>query len=95
MIPLISSLLFAVGVWLLFSRDWLRSIIGVSLAGQGVNLTLLMSGGATTQDPLPQALVLTAIVIGFGLQAFLLYLGIMYFKHHSGADTDHLKEVEE
>ena len=89
---LIASALFGAGVWLVLSRDWLRTVIGISLLGHAVNLILLSSAGPDAADPLPQALVLTAIVIGFGLQAFLLILGTLYFKRHSVADTDELEE---
>lgn len=88
---LIPPLLFAAGIWLLLSRDWLRTVIGISLLGHAVNLILLSSMGGV-HDPLPQALVLTAIVIGFGLQAFLLVLGTLYFRRHGVADTDELEE---
>ena len=92
MSSLIPPLLFAAGVWLLLSRDWLRTVIGISLLGHAVNLILLSSAGSELNDPLPQALVLTAIVIGFGLQAFLLILGTLYFRRHGMADTDELEE---
>lgn len=92
MSSLIPPLLFAAGVWLLLSRDWLRTVIGISLLGHAVNLILLSSAGSEPNDPLPQALVLTAIVIGFGLQAFLLILGMLYFRRHGMADTDELEE---
>lgn len=92
MSSLIPPLLFAAGVWLLLSRDWLRTVIGISLMGHAVNLILLSSAASELNDPLPQALVLTAIVIGFGLQAFLLILGTLYFRRHGMADTDELEE---
>jgi multicomponent Na+:H+ antiporter subunit C len=83
----VSSLLFAFGTYLLLQRQLTRIIIGLSLLSHGVNLLLLLGGrrgtppviGDTTAgiaDPLPQALVLTAIVITFGLSAFLLALAV-------------------
>lgn len=42
---------------------------------------------ATYADPLPQALVLTAIVIGFGMTALLLVVAIVSRRHH---DSDHV-----
>ena len=66
-------------------RSLTRIVVGIGLIGNGANLLLVVAGsrpgvppivgrltGAT--DPIPQALVLTAIVIGFALQAFLLAL---------------------
>lgn len=92
MSALIPPLLFAAGVWLLLSRDWLRTVIGISLISHATNLILLSSAGADSADPLPPALVLTSIVISFGLQAFLLILGTLYFRRHAVADTDEIEE---
>ena len=77
--------LVAAGVYLLLERSLTRIIIGIVLIGNGVNVLFLVAGGAaggpplvgTTpdaemSDPLPQAMVLTAIVITLGMIAFLL-----------------------
>ena len=80
------AVLYGVGVWLLLQRSLSRIVIGLAVLGHGANLLLLAAGGppgsppvagadpATTADPLPQALALTAIVITFGVSAFLLAL---------------------
>lgn len=83
-----AGVVFATGTWLLMQRRLSRIIIGVGLLGHGANLLLLLAAGgrgdtplvdqsdaATMADPLPQALALTAIVITFGITAFLLALG--------------------
>lgn len=83
-----AALLFATGTWMLLQRRLSRILIGVGLIGHGSNILLLVSGGGggnspiidTAEpedftDPLPQALVLTSIVITFGVTAFLLALG--------------------
>jgi multicomponent Na+:H+ antiporter subunit C len=77
--------LVTTGVYLLLERNLTRVIIGLVLIGNGVNVLFLVAGGAaggapivgTTpvgemSDPLPQAMVLTAIVITLGMTAFLL-----------------------
>ncbi len=77
--------LVTAGVYLLLERSLTRIIIGIVLIGNGVNVLFLVAGGAaggpplvgTTpdaemSDPLPQAMVLTAIVITLGMTAFLL-----------------------
>ena len=82
------AVLFACGTWLLMQRRLTRIIIGIGLLGHGANLLLVTSGGIGGRapiigadeegfyaDPLPQALALTAIVITFGVTAFLLALG--------------------
>ena len=86
---LIVAALFAVGTYLVLQRKLTRIIIGLGLLGHGANLLLLIVGGpaglrpdhrraspAATPiaDPIPQALALTAIVIRFGVTAFLLAL---------------------
>lgn len=80
------GVLYAVGTWLLLQRSLSRIVIGLAALGHGANLLLLSAGGraggvpmagadpATTADPLPQALALTAIVITFGVSGFLLAL---------------------
>lgn len=83
-IVIMVGVIFAAGVSLLLERSLTRILLGVILLGNGVNLLILLggrSGGAPIvgtgptgemSDPLPQAMVLTAIVITFGLTAFLL-----------------------
>ncbi|HVM05093.1 MAG TPA: NADH-quinone oxidoreductase subunit K [Acidimicrobiales bacterium] len=81
-----AGLLCACGTYLVLGRQLSRVVIGVGLLGHGVNILLVLSGGdggdpafvggdaGEFADPLPQALVLTAIVITFGVIAFLLAL---------------------
>ncbi|MBM9469227.1 sodium:proton antiporter [Nakamurella leprariae] len=95
--------LFAAGVYLMMSRNLVRVLLGFLLAGHGVNLLLLTSGtsgvapivgegdpDAALADPLPQALILTSIVISLGVSAFLL--AMVYRNYRSTAaivvDTD-------
>ncbi len=80
-----AAVLFGVGAWLLMQRRLTRIIVGLGLIGHGTNILLITSGGPgglppligngepdEFADPLPQALALTAIVITFGVMAFLL-----------------------
>lgn len=82
-----TGVVFAAGTWLLLQRRLSRIVIGIALFGNGAILVLLQSGGErgvaplagstggeTVADPMPQALSLTAIVISFGVTAFLLAL---------------------
>ncbi|MEM7093393.1 MAG: NADH-quinone oxidoreductase subunit K [Actinomycetota bacterium] len=79
--------LTSVGLFLITARSLSRIVLGFALLGHGAVVALLASGGRpgsppladqSTADqisnPLPQALALTAIVIGFGLTLFLLAL---------------------
>lgn len=81
-----AAVLFTLGTYLLLQRKLSRIIIGLGLLSHGANVLLVNSGrsglppligsGAPDEfaDPLPQALVLTAIVISFGTTALLLAL---------------------
>ena len=79
--------LVMVGTYLLTARSLSRIVLGFSLLGHAAVLALLAAGGlageppladrldgATSANPLPQALALTAIVISFALTLFLLAL---------------------
>ncbi|MFY9481516.1 MAG: Na(+)/H(+) antiporter subunit C [Ilumatobacteraceae bacterium] len=79
------AVLFAVGSYLLMERSLTRVALGVGVIGNGVNVLIIASGSDAGEapiigregvltDPLPQALVLTAIVIGFALLTFLMTL---------------------
>lgn len=87
----IVAVLMACGVYLLLRARTFSVVVGLSLLSYAVNLFLFFSGrlrmgvpplvggaGAPPPivDPLPQALVLTAIVIGFGMTAFVLILAL-------------------
>lgn len=79
------AVLVGSGVYLLLERSLTRVLIGVILVSNGVNLAFLVASGpagkpplvdryaaSTIADPLPQAFVLTAIVITLGTTAFVL-----------------------
>jgi multicomponent Na+:H+ antiporter subunit C len=81
------AVLFGAGTYLLLQRALTRIVLGLALIAHAANLLLLKVGGppgappfigsadeAQMADPLPQALALTAIVISFGMTAFLLAL---------------------
>jgi multicomponent Na+:H+ antiporter subunit C len=77
---------FAGGTFLLLQRTLTRTVLAIGLFGNGVNVLLLSSGGRAgsapilggeqgpLSDPMPQSMALTAIVITFGIMAFLLAL---------------------
>jgi multicomponent Na+:H+ antiporter subunit C len=72
------------GVYLVLERSLTRVLVGLVMLGNGVNLLFRISSGppgrapivsadrSPMSDPLPQALVLTAIVISLGTTAFVL-----------------------
>lgn len=87
---LVAGLLCGCGLYLLLSRNLQRMAIGFLLLSNGVNLFVLTSAGLSANaappiigvdahervsaDPLPQAFLLTAIVIGLGMAAFFVAL---------------------
>ncbi len=88
------------------SRHIIRIILGLMLLEAGVNLFLIIIGyranaiapiivegqNAAMVDPIPQALVLTAIVIGVAVQALALALVIKTYKAYGTLDTKELAQ---
>lgn len=81
------GLLSASGVYLLLRGRTFPVVLGLTLLSYAVNLFLFAMGrlsggvavlgqGGNPADPLPQALVLTAIVIGFAMTAFVVVLAL-------------------
>ncbi|SFO47235.1 multicomponent Na+:H+ antiporter subunit C [Geodermatophilus obscurus] len=82
------GLLVAGGVYLVLQRNLIRVVVGFVLLGHAVNVLVVSAGGMDRRglpligqgdpgqaaDPLPQAFVLTAIVITFGITVHLLAL---------------------
>jgi multicomponent K+:H+ antiporter subunit C len=93
------GVLTAAGVYLLLRSRTFPVLLGLTLLSYAVNLFLFSSGrivraGAPTgglagrfPDPLPQALVLTAIVIGFGMTALLVVIALRALRD---TGTDHV-----
>ncbi len=89
LISLCIGVLTATGVYLTLRARTFPVVLGLTLLAYGVNLFLFAMGRLTIgqpavinaatdtySDPLPQALVLTAIVIAFGMTAFLIVLAL-------------------
>ncbi len=87
---LVMGALYACGIYLVLERSLTRIVLGLMLLANATNLLILATGGYAGRapifseeidpndynDPLPQALILTSIVISFAVTAFLL--GIIY-----------------
>lgn len=100
----------ALGLYLALSRDVLRCVLGLAVLGAGANLVLFSAGRigsvqppvvplgesvlAEAANPLPQALVLTAIVIGFALVCFSLALVLRLIERARTDDALALREAE-
>jgi multicomponent K+:H+ antiporter subunit C len=99
------GILTAGGIYLTLRLRTFPVILGISLLTYAVNVFLFASGrlvvgappilqryaeGVTYTDPLPQALVLTAIVISFGMTAVVVMIALGAFL---GADDDRVDDV--
>ena len=97
------GLVTATGIYLVLrGRTW-PVVLGLTLLGYAVNVFIFAMGrlwqnaapilveGARIADPLPQALVLTAIVIGFATTGFVIELALRS-RHDNG--TDHVDGKE-
>lgn len=99
------ALLTATGIYLLLRARTFPVVMGLAILGYAVNLFLFSTGrlennsGAiltkvtAITDPLPQALVLTAIVIGFATTAFIVQLALRS-RFESGTDHVDTKQDE-
>lgn len=93
----------ACGVYLMLRGRTFPVVLGLTLLGYAVNVFIFAMGrlwvgappilrdGVHAADPLPQALVLTAIVIGFATTGFIIEMALRS-RHESG--TDHVDGEE-
>lgn len=104
LLALVVAVLFGTAVYLLLQRNVVRLVLGLALLAHAVNLLIFamsktglragappIIGQAEPEamiDPLPQALILTAIVISFGITAFLLALAVRSGQAANSDDMD-------
>ena len=100
------GILFAIGVYQMLRRNLIRSVIGLIILANAVNLFLLSAGAyrgidpayttadQVTSDPLPQALILTAIVISMGGTAFVLSMLYIISARYKTADMDEVDNLK-
>ena len=105
LLAIIAGVLYASGLYLMLRRRLAQLIIGLSLLSNGSNILILSAAGVTRAkpplieegvplgpfaDPVPQSLILTAIVIGFGVLAFSLVLA---HRVHQSAGSDDIDAI--
>ena len=105
LLAVVSGVLYASGLYLMLRRRLAQLIIGLSLLSNGSNILILSAAGVTRgkpplisegvpldqlADPVPQSLILTAIVIGFGVLAFSLVLA---HRIHESAGSDDIDTI--
>jgi multicomponent Na+:H+ antiporter subunit C len=98
--------LFGIGIFQLLRRNVIRSAIGLIIITNAINLFLFSTGayqglvaaysGSTGQvsDPLPQALVLTAIIISMGGFSFILGLLYIISVRYKTNDSDQIQGLK-
>ena len=102
LIAIVIGALFATGTYLLLNRALLRIIFGMCLLSHGALILLITTGKrgaapiisegvAAYADPIPQALILTAIVIGFAVTGLITVLTFRIYQAFGKDDTEDLK----
>ncbi|MEM7799954.1 MAG: sodium:proton antiporter [Chloroflexota bacterium] len=100
------GILFGVSIYQILQRNVIRSAIGIILLSSAINLFLLSAGttsgvvpayttfAGTQADPLPQAFVLTAIVISMGGLAFILSMLYVISTRYQTSDLDRVEGLK-
>lgn len=102
-ITIIAGILITIGIYLVTCRTVLHIILGVSLFTHGTHLMMMAINGlkhgaapliregiTSYTDPIPQALILTSIVISFALTALSLVLA---YRAYQALGTDDLNQL--
>jgi multicomponent Na+:H+ antiporter subunit C len=102
------GVLFAVATYFFLKRSIVKMVFGIIMMSYATNLMLFLTGDLDQRelpilhlardpiaDPIPQALILTAIVIGFGILAFTLTLAYRFFFEIKSEDLDAMHEETE
>lgn len=104
---LMASVIVACAVYMILSRNLVRLLLGMSMLSTGVNIVLFLAGThlsaqpplieegerilGPSADPLPQALILTAIVIGFALTLVLATLTLRAWRAERTLNTGEMR----
>ncbi len=105
-LAIVAGSLYGCGLYLMLRRRLAQLIIGLSLLANGSNVLIFAAAGVTRgrppiigdaaasaapfADPVPQSLILTSIVIGFGVLAFALVLA---HRVHASAGSDDIDAI--
>lgn len=109
-LAILVGVLYTAGVYMLLRRSIIKFIIGILFLSNATNLLVFLAAGVMPgkpaftdgtvetvgrfADPLPQALVLTAIVIGLGIVVFTLALKFKFFQETGSDDLDQLQKTD-
>ena len=105
-LAVVAGVLYATGLYLMLRRRLAQIIVGLGLLANGSNVLIFTAAGITRgnppvlplddvatapfADPVPQSLILTAIVIGFGVLAFSLVLA---HRVHESSGSDDIDDI--
>lgn len=104
-----AAILVALGMYtLMFKKNLIKMVIGLTLLEAGVNLFLVAlgyieMGGApiftssthqTMVLPTPQALTLTSIVIGLAVEALALAIIVQIYKHYGSIESNEVRRLK-
>jgi multicomponent Na+:H+ antiporter subunit C len=109
-LAIVTGVLYAIGLYMMLRRSVVRLVLGLAILSHGSNLLIFTAAGvtrgraplvdevtptlATVADPLPQALILTAIVISFAVLGFALVLARRACLMAGTDDVDELRASE-
>jgi multisubunit Na+/H+ antiporter MnhC subunit len=105
LLALVIAVLFAVAAYAIRHGNAIRVVIGLSILANAVNLLIISVGfqgevapflgaGGTPADPLVQALILTAIVIGLGVTAFALGLAYVLIREEESTEVEDFRRLQ-
>ncbi len=105
-----SLALILIGIYgVLTKKNLIKILLSLSIADSGLNLLFVSigyimngtapifssdAGSRIMVDPVPQALVLTAIVIGLGVTSVGLALVIRLYRHHNTTNIDEIRNLK-
>ncbi|MET3727710.1 multicomponent Na+:H+ antiporter subunit C [Fictibacillus halophilus] len=108
LMSILAGTLFAAGVYLILQKQLLKIVLGTALLSHGAHLfiltmgklnrgkpPILLEGVKNYTDPLPQALILTSIVISFGVTSFLLVLAYRTYQSNKTDMMDQLRGTDD
>jgi multicomponent Na+:H+ antiporter subunit C len=111
LLAVVIGALYSAGFYMMMRRSLLKLVIGLALLSHATNLLIftvsgvsrgqppLLEGGVVPNmqvaDPLPQALILTALVISFGVLAFALALVQRTYESIGTDDLDEMRTTDQ
>lgn len=103
-------ILFLIGFHcLLVKKNLVKKVVGLGIMEYAINLFFILLGYRSNAeapildpnmvitnfvDPLPQALILTSIVIGLGVTALMVAITVRIYEKYKTFDIDHIKKLK-